>query len=68
MIRQVSAFQEESVAIVSVCGFDICHIQRLQDQPYLSQSLVMGYYVSIRDSSVNCRGWEREKKTNTTSY
>lgn len=38
MIRQVNAFQGGSVAIVSVCGFDICHIQRLQDQPALPVS------------------------------
>lgn len=55
--NEAGAFQGERVATANACGFEsICHIQRLQDQSSQTQSLVMCYNMSTRDSSVNHRG------------
>lgn len=56
-------FRLKIIAIANVCGFEsICQIQRLQDQSHQSQSLVMCYNMNTRNSSVNPRGWERERE------
>lgn len=59
----------ESVAIANMCGFEsICHMQRLQDESDQSQSLVKCYHISTSHSSVNYKGWEREKRSSTTGH
>lgn len=43
-------------------------IRRLKGQSYQSQSLVMCYKMSTRDSLVSHRRWEREKRTSMTEH